>query len=82
MNFCNSPRASDGALPASVGMVTGSMPSRRKLRPPIAMRPSTIGDTGQPARRKSANSFCGIATSLLATSIAVRAPPNTAAARS
>ena len=25
MNFCNSPRASDGALPASVGMVTGSI---------------------------------------------------------
>ena len=31
------------------------MPSRRKLRPPIWTRPSTTGDTGQPARRRSTN---------------------------
>jgi hypothetical protein len=71
-----------GALPTSDGRVTGSIPIRRKERPPIWMRPSSTGDTGQPARRRSTNSFCGKVTPLVATSIAVRVPPKVAAARS
>jgi hypothetical protein len=67
-----------GALPTSDGRVTGSMPSRRNDRPEIWMRPSRTGDTGQPARRRSTNSFCGKVALVRLTSIAVRAPPKVA----
>ncbi|MGY4196550.1 hypothetical protein ACVIM9_005891 [Bradyrhizobium sp. USDA 4520] len=79
---CRLPRPTVGALPTSDGSVTGSIPSRRKLRPSIWTRPSSIGDTGQPARRRSTNNACGKVALSLATSIAVRDPPKVAAARS
>jgi hypothetical protein len=64
------------------GSVTGSMPNSRNERPPIWMRPSSTGDTGQPARRRSTKSFAGKSRRSRPTSIAVRAPPKVAAARS
>ena len=79
---CRPARPTVGALPTSPGSVTGSMPSSRNERPPIWMRPSSTGDTFQPARRNSTNSACGKLASSRPTSMAVRAPPKVAAARS
>ncbi|MHC2411052.1 hypothetical protein ACVJGC_003643 [Bradyrhizobium diazoefficiens] len=71
-----------GALPTSTGSVTGSMPSSRTERPLIWTRPSSTGETGQPARRSLTNRSCGKVAALGVTSIGVRTPPNVAAARS
>ncbi len=71
-----------GALPTSAGIVTGSMPSSRTERPLTWTRPSSTGETGQPARRSFTNSSCEKVAASGATSIAVRTPPNVAAARS
>ncbi len=79
---CTPARPISGVAVVSAGSVTGSMPSRRTERPPMVTRPSSIGDTGQPARRKSTNSCCGEVARSRPTSIAVRAPPKVAAARS
>ena len=79
---CRPARPIVGALPTSAGSVTGSIPNSRNERPPIWMRPSRTGDTGQPARRSSTNSDCGKLPPSRPTSIAVRAPPKVAAARS
>ncbi len=75
-------RPTVGALPTSPGRVSGSIPSRRKPWPSICTRPSRTGETGQPARRSATKSPCENVAPLELTSIGVRAPPNTAAARS
>lgn len=48
-----------GALPTSLGSVTGSMPSSRTERPLIWTRPSSTGETGQPARRSLTKTLAG-----------------------
>ena len=74
MKDCRLALPTVGALPTSVGSVTGSMPSRRNERPSIWIRPSSTGETGQPARRRSTNSCCGKVELFWPTSMASGTP--------
>ena len=78
MKDCRSALPIAGALPTSAGSVTGSMPNSRNDRPSIWIRPSSTGETGQPAQVDEER---GKLAPLRATSMAVRGAA-AAAARS